>query len=303
MSGTIHVACASSHVYLPHGAAMLHSVLAHGGSREVHVHFLHSPSFPPAAREPLCDMVEQGGGRISFVEVPSEVSCEVGLLPGDEPITWYRVFLADLLPELGRVLYLDVDTITVDSLDPLWTIDLEGHCVGAVTNVLPAEHSNHPQTLGLASADGYLNSGVLLFDLEEMRRSGAADELKAYAWRKGGRVMWGDQDVLSVVLEQRRLPIHPRWNCMNALFLFPWSVEVFPAAELEEARRRPGIRHFEGPPRSKPWHYLFPFEGGGLYWAHRRQTPWARGRPDGLTPVNVARRVARGVLRRGAPVA
>ena len=41
-----------------------------------------------------------------------------------------------LLPEVDRVLYVDVDAIVVDSLDELFEIDWGGNYVGAVTNVL-----------------------------------------------------------------------------------------------------------------------------------------------------------------------
>lgn len=293
----LHVACASSALYLPHSATMLHSVLAQRGPHPVHIHYLHGPDLPPDAAGRLEGMVDAAEGRISFVSVPDERLAGLGVRPELMP-PWYRVILAELLPDLGRVLYLDVDLIAVDSLGPLWMTPLEGNCVGAVTNVLPPEHTDRAQRLGLAGPGSYLNSGVLLFDLEAMRRTGCAERLRTYALEHGPRLLWADQDVLSVVLEDRRLHLHPRWNCMNALFSFPWSEQVFGADAVEEARRRPGIRHFEGPSHCKPWHYRFAFDGAELYRRHRRQTPWPRFWPEGVTPVNVARRIVRVVRRR-----
>jgi lipopolysaccharide biosynthesis glycosyltransferase len=298
---TLHVACASSALYLPHSAAMLHSVLAHRGPHPVHIHYLQGPALPADAAGRLQGMVEAAGGRISFVSVPDETLAGLGVRPERMP-PWYRVVLTELLPDLDRVLYLDVDTIAMDSLGPLWTIPLEGCCVGAVTNVLPPEHAGRARRLGLARADSYFNSGVLLFDLEAMRRTGCAERLRTYALAHGPRLLWADQDVLSVVLEDRRLHLHPRWNCMNALFSFPWAEDIFGATALEEARTSPGIRHFEGPSHCKPWHYRFAFDGAELYREHRRQTPWPRVRPEGVTPLNVARRAARVVRRRTGAV-
>jgi hypothetical protein len=63
--------------------------------------------------------------------------------------------------------------------------------------------------------------------------------------------------------------------------------------ELEEARRDPAIRHFEGPDQNKPWHYLSEPDARALYMGHRRETPWPRLRADGRTPRNVARRMRR----------
>ena len=63
---------------------------------------------------------------------------------------WYRIFLPELLPDVDRVLYLDADTIAVDSLAPLWEIDLDDSYLGAVTNVFQANHVHRPAELGLA---------------------------------------------------------------------------------------------------------------------------------------------------------
>ena len=52
--------------------------------------------------------------------------------------------------------------------------------------------------------------------------------------------------------------------------------EVFGAAETEEARTNPGIRHFEGPGANKPWDRRPMTPNAEAYWEHRRATPWRR---------------------------
>jgi lipopolysaccharide biosynthesis glycosyltransferase len=77
-----------------------------------------------------------------------------------------------------------------------------------------------------------------------------------------------------VVLGSRRRALHPRWNYMNSMAMFPWSAAQFPRGQLREAARSPGIRHFEGPTVNKPWHSLCEQELRELYFEHRRRTPW-----------------------------
>jgi hypothetical protein len=93
------------------------------------------------------------------------------------------------------------------------------------------------------------------------------------------------------VLGERRLPLHPRWNVMNAFYLFPYAARAFPPGQLEEAKANPATRHFEGPSVNKPWHYLCTRADRELYDRHRAQTPWPRVRREGVTPVNVVRRL------------
>lgn len=291
--GALHVACAADDAYIPHTAAMLHSVLTRGGADEVHVHFLHGPEVSRRSLRRLARMVERLGGELSVLEIPDE---QVAGLPTMDFISspmWYRIFLPERLPELDRILYLDADTIVADSLEPLRTTDLSGHYVAAVTNVFEPHYLERPAALGLSGPEVYFNSGVVLMNLAEMRRDGCSAALHDFALAHRHEVLWPDQDALNVVLGGRRLALHPRWNCMTSLFLFPWSADVFGARAVAEALERPGIRHFEGPGLSKPWHLLCDRQMRELYVEHRRQTPWPRVRRAGVTPRNLVTRAAR----------
>ena len=53
------------------------------------------------------------------------------------PVTsCYRFILADLLPSLDRIIYLDVDTLVLRDLTELWRTDLEGKFIGVVKDAL-----------------------------------------------------------------------------------------------------------------------------------------------------------------------
>jgi lipopolysaccharide biosynthesis glycosyltransferase len=197
---------------------------------------------------------------------------------------WYRVFLPDLLPAVDRVLYLDADTLVVDALAPLWETPLDGAYVGAVTNVLEPQYAGHPAELGLPPGRRYFNSGVLLFNLAAMRAGDCTAEILRIA--RGERLLWPDQDALNVVLGGSRVELHPRWNVMNSLLLFPQARDVFGAGVLADACRDPGIVHFEGPGLAKPWHYLSKHPARDAYHAHRAQTPWPDVAIEGRTWAN-----------------
>lgn len=126
-------------------------------------------------------------------------------------------------------------------------------------------------------------------DLAAMRREGIGDQLRSFARENAARLRWRDQDALNEVLHARRLPLHPRWNYMNAVMNFTYVHEYFDARELDEARANPAIRHFEGPELNKPWHLLSDREGWVQYRHHRRQTPWPRVQRTGVTPRNLVR--------------
>jgi lipopolysaccharide biosynthesis glycosyltransferase len=282
VAGALHVACAAEGSYVAHSAALLHSVAAHAGERVVHVHYLHGPRFPAQDAGRLEQMLGSLGAELSFHEIAPE---RVARLPVVEQFTaamWYRIFLPELVPESDRVLYLDADTIVVRPLDPLWEVDLGDHYVAAVTNVFLPQHLDRLRTLGLASPTDYFNSGVLLLNLDAMRRDGSTGALHDYAASRGAGLGWPDQDTLNGVLGERRLPLGPEWNYMNSMRT-PFALYAFTADELDAAARAPRIRHFEGPRHNKPWHWAALDEDRDLYRAHALATPWGRPRA-GVAP-------------------
>ena len=253
---------------------MLHSVLCNAGALDVHVHYLHGPRLVSAQRDRIGEMVERGGGTADFVEMADERVAGLPSTPQFTAAMWYRVFLPELLPGVDRVLYLDADTIAVDSLEPLWHTDLTGHWLGAVTNVFQENHRWRPHELGLPGPEVYFNSGVLLLNLAEMRRDGRTDAILDCARTRGDELEWPDQDALNLVLGERRVALHPRWNCMNSVIGFRSAREVFGRRAVRQARRRPAIRHFEGPSENKPWNPGCDPGSRELYARHRRETPW-----------------------------
>lgn len=295
----LHVGCAIEGDYVPHSAAMLHSVLHQSGSRGVHVHYMHGPDLPAAWRAPLTEMVQRHGGEISFVCVPDE-RCEGFPSEGfTGKATWYRILVAEMLPDVERILFLDADVLALDSLEKLWGTDVSDHYLAAVTNVFQADHLFRAAELGLDPPDKYFNAGVLLLNLDLIRCDRRIDVMRDFAL-SARELMFRDQDALNFALAGRRLALDPRWNAMNAFEAFPWSAYVFGSNGVAEAMATPGIRHFEGPSANKPWHRACRARHRELYFEHRRGTPWpdvemegeAEHAPSGME------RLARGVVRR-----
>jgi len=294
------IACASDEAYLPHGATMVHSAIASRGDTSVRIHYLHGPELAADGKRKLAEMVERDGGEISFLEVPDAWVDPLPMIGSVGKPIWYTLFLPRLLPDLERVLYLDVDAIVLDSLRPLWEIDFGDCHLAAVTNVFESYYAHRPEALGLSGPEEFFNAGMMLLNLDSMRREDCSEALLRFA-REQPDLIWHDQDAFNGVLASRRLALHPRWNAMNSLYLFPWSDEVYGRSTAEEARRNPAIRHFEGPSVNKPWHFLCERETRELYFRHRRRTPWPRCRREGVTPANVLRRLRRDVLGRPTP--
>jgi FkbM family methyltransferase len=273
----IHVACQADVRLLPDCAVMLHSLFTANPGERFDIHFMHDAQQGASELEGLAQLAAQFGAAWSPCLIAERLLAQ---LPYSGPYggyaACYRLLLPQLLPTVSRVLYLDADILVADAIRPLWETDLGGRSLGAVTN--PLFQSMVPRvrdSLGLADARDYFNSGVLLLDLQRLRDSGLAEALLTYARKPPVPIPWPDQDSLNAVLWQHRLPLHPRWNATSGLFELPRRYMPWSEAEVDEAVRHPAIVHFVG--AYKPWHYRNRHPYRAHYFAHLSQTAW-RGR-------------------------
>lgn len=278
MSTRIELACAARRDYLPHAATMIASALANGGG-PLRVHLLVGDDVEREATSALAEMVDEAGGELRVLEVDAGPFAGLKTTTVFPTAHWYRVLLPELL-SVPRVLYLDCDTLVLDSLEPLWQTALGDSPLAAVTNLFP-DRDGERKLLGALGVEpgGYFNSGVMLLDLEILRREGVPRQVLEFARASADRLFLPEQDAMNALLWRRRLPLAPRWNAMIGLSRLPWATEVFAPEELDAARGEPAIRHFEGSGPNKPWHSAAPTDARRLYLDFRARTPWPL-RPD-----------------------
>lgn len=220
------------------------------------------------------------------------------------PAVWGRLFAADILSRLfPKAVYLDVDMLVVSDLSALWTTDLAGQPVAAV----PAP--GNPQVccpagglhglwkqLKLDPRTPYLQSGLLVVDLDAWQKRGITALVTDACARYGDFFNAADQDALNCVLAGDFAPLQLRWNQTSMLRgQSSWAYCFFPEEEVDEARRRPAVIHFSG--YDKPWR-AWPGRSAedALWWDVLSRTAFAGHRPpwDKI----LVRHLKRGIAKR-----
>lgn len=289
----IDIACAVNEAYVPHCATMLASLLAAHPHRTLRIHFFHPEGPGTPVFETLRRFVESRGATLIARAIPLATVARAPVSDYLPAIVWFRALLPELLPDLDRVLYLDADLIVTARLDELWETNLDQHALAAVTNPISSYAAGWPRHIGLPGDAAYFNSGVMLLNLDWLRRNGSSAQVLDFARLNPDKIRWGDQCALNAVLHAHRQCLPLRWNVLNSFFAREVDPEIFNGADLDAAVANPAVVHFEGPGAAKPWHYLCIHPRRRLYRQHRRQTPWRDYVPEGRTPVDVLRKVYR----------
>lgn len=171
--------------------------------------------------------------------------------------TYLRLALPRLLPEVDRILYMDVDILVRGSLLPLWRTPLAGNVLAAVKGSVNLSeqwewNSERPYWHLLSQMKGgYINAGVTLLDLAEVRRRG----LEA-RWNEltGEKFYYQDQDILNITCQGAITYLPPKYNRLTYLqeeVFGRFAAEgIYTEEECREALHAPVILHYAG---DKPW--------------------------------------------------
>jgi len=172
--------------------------------------------------------------------------------------TYYRLCLHNVLKEIDKILYVDADIVFCRDPYELYSVDLKENIVAGVPDVAGNWQCRIPdskvlqyrRSIGIGDCDEYINAGVILLNLKELRSIYKGHELIEFAasrkWEKH------DQDVLNVISEGKRLILPFEWNLIE--FNSAKDALCYGDSEIikryNEASKNIGIIHYA---TRKPW--------------------------------------------------
>lgn len=176
------------------------------------------------------------------------------------PISAYlRLLLPELLPKhLEKVIYLDTDVVVKGDLKELWHMEIENYALLAVQDavhrfIYQAQHLQHLdlEAMDISSDHKYLNSGVLVINLQQWRSERIADKVVEFLAHHP-ELPYPDQDGINLVLAGQWKELEPRWNQVHVLHFFSaWHESPYTQELFNDALKHPSVIHFTS--RPKPW--------------------------------------------------
>lgn len=134
--------------------------------------------------------------------------------------TFSRYFISSLQPDLGKVLYLDVDIIVKGDIAGLYAQDLEGKPVGAVLedfyegNYTRLKQDIYPAYDG---GDCYFNAGVMLMDVQKLIAGGYEAKMVWLTTELFDKLNCPDQDVFNILFSHNFKVLDYKYNFMPDL--------------------------------------------------------------------------------------
>ncbi len=267
--------------YLPFALVVANSIARSKGRRPVEYHVLYCG--PPGHwAVPRLEAFQRRGLKV-FVHCLPNRWARLGNINRFPPATFLRASIPDVLDQYDRAIYLDVDLVVEADLAPLFEADLHGNPMGATQCVLTVTAALNngrtfthgrwtptdqyfEQELGLVTREqklGYIQSGVQLLDLAQLRDTQYADRLEALAVEMRDRLAFVDQCATNKLMAGHLTLIDSRWNISPFALDAKRETHVPPelVAVIRHQRTIRGILHFGG---QKPWRH--PIMPGSWRW-------------------------------------
>ena len=247
MSRRIPIFFASDDIYLPYLAVTVKSISDHGTEGNIYDIKVLTNGLSRENQDKLMNM-ELQRTSIEVIDI-NEVfdnhrnHLRARLRDYYSESIFYRVFIASLYPELDKAIYIDCDIVLVDDIAKLYDTDIGSCVLGAVADeCIPdtPEFCDYVDKWVGTPADKYINSGVLLMNLEQFRSMRIEKKITEYASRYNFDTVAPDQDYLNFLCRDRIYYLDYTWNKQ------PNPERPTPVSELH-------LIHFNM--FKKPWHY------------------------------------------------
>jgi lipopolysaccharide biosynthesis glycosyltransferase len=154
--------------------------------------------------------------------------------------TYLRLLIPSLIP-CKKVIYLDCDTLVVGDISKLYQINLGDRAIGGVYDPRGSKSS----ILKRNSSDTYINAGVLLMNVDLLRKVDFLKRCITLYNNHEANIVWQDQCIINKVLECNKLILPNEWNFQ----IFSPDILLQEWSDILESN--PSILHFIGP--VKPW--------------------------------------------------
>ncbi len=167
---------------------------------------------------------------------------------------WYKFLIPEFFKNLDRVLLMDIDMVINGNIEPLYHTDLKGNCIAATPN---HRQVSHRKRLDLPEGQLYVNAGLILFDIRQIREL-LGERILFETHSLYPDTLLPDQDIVNIAFAGRTLYLDDKRY--NRQFT---SGEPVSREEYRAIRKNTVILHYIK--HTKPWNKEYVGRQRGIY--------------------------------------
>lgn len=275
----VPIAISCSNKYAPYLSVMLQSIIENSSSERNYDIIVLNKDYKDSNKEILECQCDLQNFSIRFFDVNEYISGKNFYTKGLSVEAYFRMFLIDIMKEYDKILYFDVDIITLCDVGELYDIDIGDNYFAASIDInIVASYisGNHwkpyiDNILCLKDPQRYFQSGVMVLNLKELRKDFSLSYITDVCTAKEWRLF--DQDILNSICQDKIYVMDMRYNVINGMEGRLENITQYAPKDLQEqwldARKEPKIIHYVG--KKKPW-LSFEAESAQYFWEYAKRS-------------------------------
>lgn len=250
----IKICLASDDNYAVHMAVTIASILKNADDGDNLFFYILDGGISDEKKDKIAKLNKIKESDIRYIEIDTSIFRKFQLVQNYfTSAVYYRLMMADLLPDVDKIIYLDSDTVICSSLKELFDVDVTEHYLAAAEDIGFFWARKY---LDRQIEKFYINTGVMVVNLKLWRRDILGERLIKFGLETNNKLAFGDQDIINVVLKDKIKNIDLKWNVQTSFFEF-YNVLNHPLKrEIIKAKKNPKIIHYIT--WKKPWNSYVP---------------------------------------------
>lgn len=256
----IHIAIGFDKNFLRQACSLISSLIVNHDRGQIEVHAIVQ-GISDAERQHITTLIENTGNCISYYTVEASIIEQFVLTRQWTAAVYYRLFFTTLVQKpITRLLYLDCDTLVINSLWPLYNTEMDEYPVAAVYD----NYVKVQPLLNIIDEGEYFNSGVLLIDVARWKQQKISERSFEYLIDHPENILFVDQCALNFVLHKNWKKLDMRFNLMYSCLPDPINTK-----QMTRILKDNVVIHFT---LQRPWQMLCKNRLRGLYFHYLQRS-------------------------------
>ena len=253
MSNQINICLACDKNYAKYAGVVIASVLYNAENNDNYNFYIIHNGLSENWQNEILSLKNIKNYEIKFIEVNDNSYSDYKNIQTNKYLSiaaCYRLKLPSLLPSINKIIYLDCDVIVNSNIANLYKIEIGHNLIAGIKDIC-------------APFEGYINSGVVIFNLEQMRQENIEEKFLYWTRRNAEIITCGDQEIINETCKGRSLVIDDK----------TWNVQTSEFSKRSYFTNNPKIIHYIG--KYKPWTKYSLCYYKEYFRKYLQLTPWA----------------------------
>lgn len=255
MEKRINICIASDDNYSTYACVLIASILKNSNFENQLFFYILDGGISEENKEKIKSLKKIKDFEITFIDVDKNYFNNLKNLETHNYITlpaYYRLKIGSLLRDIDKAIYFDCDIIVNCDLGELFNTKIDDYTIAGVKDINKRMLKKNPS---------YINSGVLLINLQKFRQENCEEKLFNYIKENFQTIKNGDQEVINEVFKNKIKILNDEFNVQSSNF-----------TNRSSYTNNPKIIHFVS--KKKPWHFASFSYHKKYYFKYLQLTPW-----------------------------